>query len=122
MKIKIKKILGLIALLIVCFSFYFCSNSGFRKDLNKGNSLEKPNYADEGLQLFNDRCMSCHHRVKRPDFLWPSVSDLSIMDSIKRNAYLEKISGDTIHGPILKSIGDSQYYKIKCFINSRARN
>jgi hypothetical protein len=120
-KMKINKTLvGLIVVVIGCFLFSFCSGNRPRKTL-KDSALPKIDSADEALHVFDDYCTSCHHRVKRNGFLWPSVIELAALDSTTRNKYLEQIKEDTIHRPLLKKIGDASYLKIKYYINSRGK-
>jgi len=94
-----------------------CNDNTVRNDSVKENTSRR--LYDAGESYFMNYCISCHHVIKKDGFVWPSVAELAKIDSLKRNALLDKALKDSIHADVVKNITREQFSEIRYFINAK---
>ena len=99
------------------FVALFCTCLISCTDINhEKTSAEK---FDNGLNAFNQQCISCHHVYKnRINSIYPSAQDIRSQDSLSRIRMLNEMKKDDVHKKLIQSISKSDLDDL-CFYLSR---
>jgi hypothetical protein len=113
---NICQILSISILLSACRHF----DSSHRNNVQVIDSID--NRIDSGKYEFSEHCVSCHNITKKDGFVWPSVLELSQIDTSHRNALWRNFLKDSIHTKIKNAINQNKIELIRFFINHQTKN